>query len=416
VNILLVDDQSQNLLALEAVLEELGENLVKARSGRDALRCLLEQDFAVILLDVHMPDMDGFETAALIRERLRSSYTPIIFLTAAHRNENHISRGYSLGGVDYILKPVVPEILRSKVSVFVELARKTELVRHQSELLRAIERREHERLLADTRALLLADLECKNLELEKGRSILEEKVRDLARANEDLEQFAYVASHDLQEPLRMVTMYVQLLARRNQGKLSEGSDDFIRFAQEGAARMHQLIHSLLEYSRIGARAKVFEPVDFEVLFEEVMKNLQVAREESGAVVTHDRMPVVGGDAAQLRTLLQNLIGNAIKFRGAGTPRIHLAAEAGEKEWVFSVKDNGIGIDPEHADRIFVIFQRLHARESYPGTGIGLTICKKIVQRHGGRIWVESEPGKGATFKFTLPMRAEEAEPQRPGGR
>ena len=402
VNILLVDDEPENLVSLEAVLEDLGENLVKAGSGREALRCLLKQDFAVILLDVRMPVMDGFETAMLIRERLRSSYTPIIFLTAENREVTHVSRGYSLGGVDYILKPIEPEILRSKVAVFVELARKTDLVRRQGELLRAIETREHERRLADTRATLLADLERKNRELEQGRKILEEKIGDLARANEDLEQFAYVASHDLQEPLRMVSMYVQLLARRHKGRLGPDSDDFIRYAQEGATRMQTLIHSLLEYSRVDARGAQFSEVACESVLDQVMSDLQVARQESGAVITRDPLPVVRGNAVQLTTLFQNLIANAIKFRGDEAPRIHVGAEAGEAEWTFSVKDNGIGIEPEHLERIFVIFQRLHTREKYPGTGIGLAVCKKIVQRHGGRIWVESEPGKGAAFRFTLP--------------
>jgi signal transduction histidine kinase len=401
--ILLVDDEPANLAALEAVLSDLGGSLVRARSGREALRCLLKQDFAVILLDVRMPDMDGFETARLIRERQRSTYTPIIFLTAAHRDETHVARGYSLGGVDYILKPFEPEILRSKVAVFIELARKTELVRRQSELLRSIEKREHERRLQDTRAALLLDLERKNRELERGRRVLEDKIRDLARANEELEQFAYVASHDLQEPLRMVTMYVQLLARRLEGRLEPAEEDYVAFASEGATRMHALIRGLLDYSRVGSGGEAPQPVACEAVLDQVMKDLQVAREESGAVITRDPLPVVPGNAFQLATLLQNLIGNAIKFRGQEPPRIHVGVEARPDDWLFSVRDNGIGIEPEHAERIFVIFQRLHARERYPGTGIGLALCRKIVQRHGGRIWVESRPGQGATFLFTLPQ-------------
>jgi len=415
VSILLVDDEPANLAALEAILGDLDENLVRARSGREAVRCLLKQDFAVILLDVRMPEMDGFETALLIRERQRSTYTPIIFLTAAHRDETHVARGYSLGGVDYILKPFEPEILRSKVAVFVELARKTEIVRRQSELLRAIEKGEHEKELADTRAAHLKDLEGKNRELELGRRILEEKVRELARANEDLEQFAYVASHDLQEPLRMVSMYVQLLARRQKGKLDKDSEDFIAFAHEGATRMQSLIHSLLDYARVGAGGAPFEEVACETVFDQVMRNLQVARQESGAVVTRDPLPVVRGDAIQLATLLQNLIGNAIKFRGEEAPTIHVAAERSGPEWLFSVRDNGIGIEPRFLERVFVIFQRLHTRESYPGTGIGLSICKKIVERHGGRIWVESQPGRGATFRFTMPVEREGPESDQAAG-
>ena len=406
VNILLVDDEPANLAALEAILGDLGENLIKAASGREALRRLLKQDFAVILMDVRMPEMDGFETALLIRERQRSTYTPIIFLTAAHRDETHVARGYSLGGVDYILKPFEPEILRSKVGVFVELARKTEIVRRQSELLRSMEKRRHERELADTRAAFLADLQQKNQELERGQQVLEEKVRELARANEDLEQFAYATSHDLQEPLRMVSSFVQLLERRLKNRLDEDAKEFIGYVTEGAARMRALIHGLLEYSRVGSRGEALGPVACETVFEHAMSNLEMARVESGAVITRDPLPTLPGNAIQLTALFQNLVGNAIKFRGDEKPRIHVGVEARGEAWLFSVKDNGIGIEPAHLERIFVIFQRLHPRDRYPGTGIGLSICKKIVERHGGRIWVESVPGKGTTFKFTLPAHVE----------
>jgi len=413
VNILLVDDEPANVAALEAILGELGETLVTAGSGREALRRLLKQDFAVILMDVRMPDMDGFETALLIRERQRSTYTPIIFLTAAHRDETHVARGYSLGGVDYLLKPFEPEILRSKVAVFVELARKTELVRRQSELLRSMEKRQHEREMADTRAAFLADLKQKNEELERGQRVLEEKIGELARANEDLEQFAYVASHDLQEPLRMVSSFVQLLARRLEGRLDEDAKEFIGYVTEGAARMHALIHGLLEYCRVGSRGEAPGPVACETVFEHAMSNLEVARVESGAVITRDPLPIVPGNAIQLTALFQNLIGNAIKFRGEERPKIHVGVEARDADWLFSVRDNGIGIEPRHLERIFVIFQRLHARDRYPGTGIGLAICKKIVERHGGRIWVESEPAKGTTFKFTLPTHGDAHADPRP---
>jgi two-component system, sensor histidine kinase and response regulator len=401
-SILLVDDQPENLLALEAVLEDLGENLVKASSGREALRCLLNQDFAVILLDVQMPDLDGFETAALIRERQRSSYTPIIFLTAAHRNETHVSHGYSLGGVDYILKPIEPEILRSKVAVFVELARKTELVRRQSELLRSIEKREHEIQLAETRAALLSDLEQKNVELEKGRRILEEKVEELARSNADLEHFAYVASHDLTEPLRVMASFLGLLATRYRDRLDADGNEFIQFAVDGAVRMTSLINDILRFSRVGTNAAPPAPTSAGEALKTALDDLASSIGESRAAVTADEMPRVMADGSQLTQVFQNLVGNAIKFRGPAAPEIHIAAERKNDEWVFSVSDNGIGFPPEHAERIFKLFQRLHGRGEYPGNGIGLSVCKRIVERHGGRIWVDSQPGRGATFHFTLP--------------
>jgi len=217
-----------------------------------------------------------------------------------------------------------------------------------------------------------------------------------------LEQFAHVASHDLQEPLRMVTNYVQLLAQRYKGKLDTDADEFIGFAVDGAIRMWKLINDLLIYSRVGMPGKELESADCEAVLNQSLNNLKVAIEEKGTVVTHDPLPTVMADNLQMGQLFQNLIGNAIKFRGNEPPRIHVSASRKGNVWTFSVRDNGIGIAPEYAERIFIIFQRLHGRKEYDGTGIGLAICKRIVERHGGRIWAESEVGKGATFYFTLP--------------
>jgi light-regulated signal transduction histidine kinase (bacteriophytochrome) len=246
-------------------------------------------------------------------------------------------------------------------------------------------------------------------ERKRAEQKLKQTMAELTRSNQELEQFAYVASHDLQEPLRMVASYVQLLARRYQGKLDPDADEFIAYAVDGATRMQALINDLLAYSRVGTRGKPFEPTDCETVLDQALANLQVAIEESGAAVTHDPLPTVIADATQLTQLFQNLIGNAVKFRGEQPPRIHISAHRQSaienresNEWTFSVQDNGIGIDPEYHDRIFMIFQRLHTREEYPGTGIGLAVCKKIVERHNGRIWVESQPGKGSTFYFTIP--------------
>jgi light-regulated signal transduction histidine kinase (bacteriophytochrome) len=250
---------------------------------------------------------------------------------------------------------------------------------------------------------LQAQLAGEHRELEQTKHELEKTVAELKRSNAELEQFAYVASHDLQEPLRMVASYTQLLAKRYHGKLDADADEFIGYAVDGATRMQRLIKDLLAYSRVTTQGQVFERVDSKVLLKEVLSNLRLAVEESRAVVTHGALPMVMADGVQLGQLLQNLIGNAIKFRSEEVPWVHVSAERRTNEWLFSVRDNGIGIDPQYAERIFIIFQRLHNREEYPGTGIGLAMCKKIVERHGGRIWMKSQLGKGATFYFTLPV-------------
>jgi len=243
-------------------------------------------------------------------------------------------------------------------------------------------------------------------ERKLAREKLDKTLSELKRSNDELQQFAYVASHDLQEPLRMVSSYVQMLERRYKGRLDEDADDFIAYAVDGANRMHKLINALLEYSRVGTKGKDFSPVKSEEVLDIALKNLEIALKESGAEVTRDSLPQVTADETQIVQLFQNLIGNAVKFRNEKKPRIHVSAEQKGSEWVFSVRDNGIGIDKEFFDRIFVIFQRLHKRTDYEGTGIGLSVCKRIVERHGGRIWVESVSKKGTTFYFTLPVKVE----------
>ncbi|WIM06288.1 MAG: ATP-binding protein [Candidatus Nitricoxidivorans perseverans] len=236
----------------------------------------------------------------------------------------------------------------------------------------------------------------------EAEQALKARTEELDRSNKELEQFAYVASHDLQEPLRMVASYTQLLSRRYKGKLDQDADEFIHFAVDGATRMQGLINDLLKYSRVGTRGSPFVATDCDKVLDDALANLAIAIRESGAVITRDPLPAVIADPIQLTQLFQNLVGNAIKFRKPGdAPRIHVGARRINDGWEFSVRDNGIGISPEYFDRVFVIFQRLHAKEEYPGTGIGLALCKKIVERHGGRIWVASRPGDGATFLFTI---------------
>jgi PAS domain S-box-containing protein len=242
-------------------------------------------------------------------------------------------------------------------------------------------------------------------ERKQAEKALAQQAEELARSNAELERFAYVASHDLQEPLRMVVSYLQLLERRYQGKLDATADEFIAYAVDGAGRMQTLIRDLLSYSRVGTQTQSLTLVDSAAILEKAIANLQMAITESGAIVTHDPLPEVMVDPSQFAQLFQNLIGNAIKFHSEQLPQIHISAERVEDAWQFSVRDNGIGIEQEYTERIFIIFQRLHRRADYPGTGIGLAICRKIVERHGGRLWIESEPGQGSIFYFTLPDRA-----------
>jgi signal transduction histidine kinase len=392
-SVLLVNDDPAQLLALEAVLADVGQNVVTARSGEEALRYVLKHDFALILLDVRMPGIDGFETAALIRQRKASAKTPIIFISAYDSSETHVSRGYSLGAVDYIHTPVISEVLRGKVSALVELHNKTQQVRRQAELLREKERLEYERKLAETK---------QREERQKERRIAEvlaEKAAELARSNADLDEFAHLAAHDLREPLRTIGGYSQELAKRYADD-AEGRELVERIV-EGVQIMDRLIADLYTYSQVGRRGKV-APTDCQKAFATVSGNLRAAIEESGSTLAADRLPTVMAVEIEVVRLLQNLVGNAIKFRRSEPSRVHVGAERRENEWLFSVRDNGIGIEPEYWERIFEPGERLHGKRRYHGTGLGLSICRKIVMRHGGRIWVESEPGKGSAFFFTLP--------------
>jgi len=395
VKILLVDDRHANLVSLEAILEALGQDLVKAKSGADALRHLLKDDFAVILMDVRMPGMDGLETASLIRERERSRHTPILFVTA-HKDDEHLFRGYDAGAVDFLCKPINPEVLRSKVSVFVELSRKSELLKQHMGILESrnaeLEKLIHERQKADEEILRL------NAELEQR---VRERTAELIRANDELRQFAYAASHDLREPLRTVGSYTQLLKRRLQDKLDDEGREFMNYILDSVRRMDLLVSDLLAYShQLSAKPQPLSPVQSEAVLEGVLLNLGGSIRESGTEVTHDPLPIVLSEFVQLGQVFQNLIANSIKYRSPDPPKIHIAAEETDDEWVFSFSDNGIRIDPHYHEQIFGLFKRLHGRE-YPGTGMGLALCKRIVERGGGRIWVESELGNGATFHFTV---------------
>jgi len=374
INILLVDDRKEDLLALELILKNSEYNLIKAESGRDALRILINQhDFAIILMDVHMPLLDGFETAALIRERDKLKSIPIIFLTANNEKLENIFRGYKTGAVDYMIKPVTPEIIRAKVGIFAELYKKTN------------------ELYAQRKSLLALNKE------------LEERTREITRSNKELEKFAYVASHDMQEPLRTIISFVQLM----QDKLKIEKDSeiavYMDYIVNAGYRMRDLITGLLEYSRINRTGEEQEEeVDVNDVMKEVLNNMSNSIKEYKAVITTDVFPTVSGSHLQMVRLLQNLVSNAIKFNKTGEPRVKISCKKNDRYYQFAVEDNGIGIAENYIGKIFELFQRLHPIGEYEGTGIGLAVCKKIVERQGGKIWVESLAGKGSTFYFTLP--------------
>ena len=271
-----------------------------------------------------------------------------------------------------------------------------------AEQLRVLNESLEQRVAERTRELSNSNLELQAEITERKRAEVE-----LARSNAELEQFAYVASHDLQEPLRAIVGFTSLLTRRYQAQLGGDAERYMEHIVNAASRMQQLIQDLLQYSRVGRDVQDFKPTECECIVTEEISNLQAAIEESSAVVTHDPLPTLGADTSLLSQLFRNLIGNAIKFHGEEPPRVHISGDQREAELVLSVRDNGIGIEPEYAQRIFNIFQRLHTREEYPGSGIGLSVCKKAVERMGGRIWVESQPGEGSTFYFTVPIARED---------
>jgi PAS domain S-box-containing protein len=517
-NILLVDDHPEKLLALQSVLVDLGQNLVTARSGKDALRLLLRQDFAVILLDVSMPGMDGFETASLIRKRPKSENTPIIFITAVSSTETNVFKGYSLGAVDYIMSPIIPEILRAKVSVFVELYKKTEQIKQQAERLREIEEAEHKRALAEAETRLDAEtkrnlffmlavdmlgilsfdgyflqlnpsweksLGLSNEELKtapllelvhpddrlatahqvdqlKGglvttyfenryrckdgsyrwlgwtaspfpaekliyifardittRKLSEEEIRNLnsqlnnrllevIAINKELETFSYSIAHDLRAPLRAMLGFSEALLEDCSDELASHGKEYAQRIISSAKHMDCLIRDLLDYSRLSTAQLPRTPVSVDMLVKSVLEQLRdEIREKEAVVEVEPALPTLVGHAPTIHQIIMNLVCNALKFvdpdRG---PRIRIFSEKNSSVGRFCVEDNGIGIAIEHQERIFGMFERLHDKDQYPGTGIGLAIVRKALERMNGQVGVESAPGKGSRFWFELPLAAQ----------
>jgi PAS domain S-box-containing protein len=514
VNILLVDDRPDKLLALEAVLSNLGQNLVKAHSGKEALKLLLKQDFAVILLDVSMPVMDGFETAAMVRQRSTSEHTPIIFVTSHNDSENHIARGYSLGAVDYILSPIVPSVLKSKVSVFVDLYKQTEQIKQQAEQLRQMEEAQHQRRLSEAVDRLEAEtkrnrfftlaldmlaianfdgyiLQCNPAwekvlghaeaelrsrpgldfahpedqaafaaELRKlreglatsyfegrcrhrdgsyrwlgwtavpfpaerliyifARDItaqkqadeeirhlneqLHRRVAELTEVNVELEAFNYSISHDLRAPIRSMQGFARAVLEDEGSTLGPDGKSYVERIVNSGGYMDMLLQDLLNYSRLTRAELNLGPVDLTAILQEVLThNCREIQDRKAQIKVKPPLGWVMAHPATLNQIIANLVGNAVKFVAKDRqPDINVWADD-DSEWVrLSVEDNGIGIAPAHQKKIFGLFERLHSTTAYPGTGIGLAIVRKGIERMGGRLGVESKAGDGSRFWIELP--------------
>ncbi|MEG4584045.1 ATP-binding protein [Microcoleus sp. MOSTC5] len=418
-NILVVDDTAENLRLLSTMLNQRGYTPRCVINGKMALRACNSNPPDLILLDIMMPEMNGYEVCQHLKLEPKTREIPVIFISAKDEVFDKVN-AFAVGAVDYISKPFQFEEVLARIESHLSLRNLQKQLKEQNVLLQeeiisrlAVEKTIHEKnqILQQeirTRRAVEQTLQEQNLLLQQeisnrqhAESALLKSNQELARSNAELEQFAYVASHDLQAPLATIASYAQLLEKRYKDQLDSQASKFIGNIVQGCTRMQTLIDDLLEYSRVGRSQKPFQLTNCNHAVEQALANLQGAIRETQAVVTYNELPAVMGDISQLVQLFQNLVSNAIKYRHDAPPVVHITACKQEKDWLFSVSDNGIGIATQHQERIFQIFQRLHTQREYSGTGIGLAICQKIVERHGGCIWVDSEPDRGSTFHFTL---------------
>jgi len=407
IKILVVDDREDNLFSIETILEKDKYDIVKANSGRAALKILLQQhDFSLILMDVQMPDLTGFETANIIYQRDKLKDIPIIFITAHNYDEEVIFKGYKMGAVDYIYKPINPELLRVKVGVFVELYRKNLQLLH------------HEKKLLTANRVLQKEIEERKASEEKVRILnaqLVENNAHLKAVNEELDQFAYIASHDLQEPLRKIQVFSDKILMKNNVDTETGK--YFKKIISSSRRMQLLINDLLSFSRHSISAADFRETNLTHLVKEAINELEIEIENTHATVHFDHLPVMRVIPSLMQQLFYNLINNALKFRKKTVaPEIYISSEKitaaeiatlpqsrnGNNFYRITVNDNGIGFDNKYADEIFMLFKRLHSQHEFEGTGVGLSICKKIVEKHNGSLMAVSEPQKGSSFIITLP--------------
>ena len=410
--ILLVDDREDNLLSIETIFEPDGYKFVKANSGRQALKILLtEYDFALILMDVKMPNLNGFETASLIYEREKLKHIPIIFITANNFGDENIYKGYQSGAVDYIYKPINPDVLRAKVSVLIDLYRKNRQLLAQEQ-----------RLVAINKSLEIEIKERKSSEervKQLNRQLLE-NIASLESANKDLDRFAFMASHDLQEPLRKIRMFSDRLFLKYKEMLDDDGKTNIHRIQKAAERMQNLITDILTFSKISVDKPSFVESDLNELISEILTEMDEDLRDKKAKVLVDKLPSLFVNPSLMKPLFHNLIGNALKYRKkeiaplikitsdiAGPVNGKLMKDPNNKYCRIFIEDNGIGFDQKYAEEIFGMFKRLHHNTEFEGTGIGLALCKKIVEQHKGYISARSKLNEGSTFIISIPMHLQQ---------
>jgi two-component system, sensor histidine kinase and response regulator len=393
--ILAVDDHRENLAVIEAILSKMEVQVVLAHSGQEALVVLEDHECAVVLLDVAMPEMDGFEVARRMRASARLAHVPVIFVTGMDRDERAMLSGYDAGVVDFLFKPINPSVVRSKVQVFLNLFKD-----------RKAQESVNRKLMALQQDLIARRSEAENSsrEIALQKAELEYRNQELLRRNRELDSFAHVVSHDLRQPLQSVMDYLELIGIESEGGLNSNIGRWIGACIRLGQSMNVLIADVLEYATLGTQPVALQPTECNAALAAALERLSASIKESNASITHDQLPRVLGSEKLLTRVFQNLIANAIKYKSDAQPRIDVRCEWDQSRlnWVFRVIDNGRGVDPKDIARVFEMFTRGRDSSSIPGTGIGLAICKRIVEAHGGRIWLKSELNQGSEFCFALP--------------
>ena len=394
--ILIVDDHPSNLKLLHTYLKVAGFEVLVAEDGISGIEAAKCSQPELILLDVMMPKLDGFEVCQCLKSDPATRDIPVIFLTALSETVNKL-KGFEVGGVDYITQPIEHEELVARVKTHLALRKMRQQLQQQNQALQAE---------IDNRKQIEKQLQQSKDSLQQSHDRLEKTVAvrtaKLATSNQDLEHFAYIASHDLRQPLRKIRMCTEYLAEDYGHCFDEQAKKYMDYIFSSTDRMYLLIDDVLTYSRVGKLEQNYVPVDLNIIIQETLDDLSVTIAEKQATIHHQNLPTIKANPREMRQLFQNLLANALKFTSDRSPEININVTQQENNWLFTVKDNGIGIEPQYSDKIFQMFQRLHHGSEYEGTGIGLAICQKVITSHGGTIWVEPQLGEGSTFCFTLP--------------